>query len=282
MKKGLLFLLGLVCSTIFISPLFGFNPIVFFAVLGVAGLINGSHKNSYFAMGLIINNINSDLVFQKAKQLVVDALQLPPGQTVNDQMLTQATLRCEVSLNTTSTIFHIPVNSNDSITGSQQNVTERRLGIQDMFAVTDCAFFIGVAATPGTGNFQIFTYPSEKIFTGAGVQDSLLGMYSNAYMRLENNGQVVTPFWDIYRHLYVQNQQYNAVPYYAANTTGYVDSIDGATDGFAPVQPGWLFSGASNINMNIVLPSALPAVTANTRIIALFRGVLLQNLSGVR
>jgi len=283
MKKLIFFLISLVLSTIIIAPLFGFNPLVFAFVLGAAGLINGSHKNSYFATGLMQSNMNADFVFKTAKNLVSKYLNLPPGQTVDDQMITQATLRSEVLLNTSSTNFHVPVNQNDSITGSSQYNTENRLGLQDLFVVSSIAVLVAKPASGTDGAFRAYTYPSAQVFSGAGTAAALYGAFSNGYIRYENNGQLVLPYWDLLRHLKVPNQQYFDKPYYsAANTQSYNDEQNGEVDGFEVVQPGFVLSGASKVNMNIVLPTALAAVEANSRIIVLQRGLILQNLSGVR
>ena len=281
MKKLILFLLVLTLSTILTSALFGFNPLVFFAVVGVAGLVNGSHKNSYFATGYTITNINSDFVFKNAVNLIKKCITLPPGQNVEDQMLSQGTLRAETPLSTTQTNFHIPIVQNDPILGQQTTNTEHRLSLQDLFVATSISIQIASPASATDGAYQIFTYPTIQKFTAA-QQAALLGFYSNAFFTLSMNNQVVVPYWGIYKHLYVHAQQFQTSPGYAANTQPVHDETSGATDGFYPIQPGWVFSGASNVNANIVLPSALADVPANSRIITIFEGILLQNLSGVR
>lgn len=283
MKKLVIFLCSVVLTTLMLVGLFDFNPVITAIVLTIGGLLNGTQKHSYFASGMVINNMNSDFVFQQAKRLVEQFLNLPAGQTVNDQMITQATLRSEVLLNTTQTTFHIPVNQNDSVTGSNQYITEKRLGIQDLFVVT--SIMVGVAKPSSTtdGLFRVYNYPSIQQFSAANEQSSLLGLFSNGYMRYENNGQVVIPYWDLLRHLKLPNQQFFDKPYYSAsNTQQYLDEQNGSVDGFEPVQPGFVLSGASNINMNIILPSALTATPATSRLVVMQRGLLLQNLSGVR
>jgi hypothetical protein len=279
MKNVFLLLTMVIATSVFVAPLFGFDPVIFGSVITAGSLcvsVPGVLMN-----GMVVNNINSNEVFQQAKRFIIEALNLPAGQTVNDQMFTQSTIRGEVVLTATATQFHIPISVNDPLQGQNQFNTERRLGLQDLFGVTSMAVFIALPSGSADASYDLFTYPTLEKFSGA-QSNALRGFYANGYMKYTNNGTIVTPYWDLKQHYKVPNQQFNAVPYYAANTTGYIDEVMGTVDGFIPVSPSWVFSGASNMDMNVNIPANMASVAANTRLVVLFRGILFQNLSGVR
>ena len=281
MKKVFFALVTVVLFAVMFSALSGISLMVVMPIILLSASLSGKVQTS-FNNGVSINSITQDYVFQKAKSIIA-GLKRPDGSPVQitDQMLTQSTLRSEILMSTGSTQFHIPITVNDAQNGQAAFITENRLNLQDLFCVTE--LFVGCAKPTGAndGSFEVFPYPTLAEFT-ANANSAILGAFNNGSISYTNNNRVVTPYWDLKRHLKTSLQQYQLHPGYAANANAYADSQDGASDGYYPVEPGWILSGGSNMQMTLNLPAAMANVDANSRFIVMFRGILLQNLSGIR
>ena len=238
-------------------------------------------------MSVIISSMTIDQQFQNAKFLLgalknsAGQLMFPTQKDLDRQTIVQHTLRSEVKLSATATQFTIPVTVQNNLAGGTFP-TENRLAINDIFVVVDFNVSVANPASDADTDFRIFNYGSPTVFTTANTSKGVNAMYNKGYIQWINKQAVVAPHWDLLKHYKVPNQQAQTHPYYAANNENFLDEYDGGVDGFYPTSPNWIFNGAGNINLQLILPSALAAVEAYQRLVVQFRGFLLQNSSQVQ
>jgi hypothetical protein len=67
-----------------------------------------------------------------------------------------------------------------------------------------------------------------------------------------------------------------------AQTVFGKDSNDGSANGFYPTEPNFILNGAANIQAFITLPAAMSSVVSNSRIVVIWRGIKLQNVTSIR
>ena len=228
-------------------------------------------------MGLQLNSITGDFDFQKAKQLLENTLGLQNG--LNDNLLVNHTIRGEVQLNNSSTVFQIPLIATNQ---AQQFNTSNLLALQDMFVINKIGVFVGNPSSNTDALFKLYTYGDKNVFSGANVADSIEGMYNNANLKYTNNQRVVLPYWDLKRHHFVPKTQTAANAYFTASGESLVNAEDGTVDGFYPVQPSVLLNGGGNAVLELDLKAALTAVTTYQRLVVIIRGILLQNASAIK
>lgn len=196
---------------------------------------------------------------------------LNPQKTRN----TMSDLISEQALSTGQTNYKFP------ITNTQSNAipfnTEVRLNLQDSFVASSWGMFLLAPSGANDATFHALTYGSPAVLTGGGA--AAAETLYNSYAKITVNNDVLVPVWHLSRHRLVpQSQQVTA----AANQNGIAeDQIDLSTDGFYPVEPYLVFIGSKNIVVEMVLPAALAAVTANSRVRFHFRGLLMQNSTTV-
>lgn len=211
------------------------------------------------------STIGTRLAFEKAKEGIKAA-----GFGLGQAVLSQSFLRTEVSLNTTSTLYQFPVLVNDNFVPVTN--TSRLLQLQDAFYVSELALLFAAPSSATDTTFPLVTYPNATQFPGANEADSLYSFY-NGVMTLTVNNRVILPNWDLYRHYWVGQTQ-EAAP--------ILDQNDGSASGFVPVEPGLVLVGSKQNQLQVQLPAALAAVTANSRAVLIFRGHLAQNVTSVR
>jgi hypothetical protein len=200
-----------------------------------------------------------------------------PGQAI----LSQSYLRLErvAALGVTNYQFGVLVN--DQPGGSTIRQNELRLNLQDSFFVSSIQLFV-YNTTNATDTDAVFkTYPNPKTFTTAGASQALYQLY-NGSLSLTVNNRVISPNWDLARHLVVpQTQQ---------STTGTppgagvpLDQFEGGNYGEYACEPNWVLIGSKNNNMTINLPNAIGTLQAQstTVITIMLRGVLAQNSTQV-
>jgi hypothetical protein len=176
----------------------------------------------------------------------------------------------------------VPILSNDSYYGNTTFNTENRLSIQDVFTATEIGVFVGVPSSSTATNWSLYNYVPPSIFTTSNSDTALVGLYNNGYLKFVNNQRVVAPFWDLKRHYNIPQTQIAANAGYTSSGVNTQAQVDGTSDGFYPVYPQWVFNGGGNIDMNVFLPQSLAAITANSRLVVMFRGFLLQNASQLK
>jgi hypothetical protein len=127
---------------------------------------------------------------------------------------------------------------------------------------------------------KLCSYPDPVIFSTSNVATSALALYGG-YLRLNVDNVNIAPAWDLQRHLYIPNVN-NSTSTTVGTTTLLVpqNSVNGNVQGFAPIQPCWIFNGKQNIQLSINLPQALAVVEGSSaqRIVVMLRGHLAQNV----
>lgn len=218
-----------------------------------------------------LNQVGHRLVFENAK-----AFAASQGYNVSQAVCTQSYVRSEVALSTTVTNYHIPVLSNDTVNGASFN-TEYRLALQDIMVVSAIGLYVCKPSSATATNFPLFTNPNATVFaTGA----SQLYTLWNSYLNVAVNNQQVIPNMDTFRFYSVpQTQQGVGI---TAQTVFPIDQMDGSESGLAAIEPNFLLNGASNIQANITLPAAISTIDTNSRIVVMWKGIKLQNVTAVR
>ncbi len=228
-------------------------------------------------MGLQLNSITGDFDFQKAKSLLENTLGLQNG--LNDNLLVNHTIRGEAKLNSSSTVFQIPlIDTNSAAKFNTMNL----LALQDMFVINKIGVFIGNPSSDTDAQYKLYTYGDANVFTDANVAASIEGLYNNANLKYTNNQRVVLPYWDLKRHHNVPKTQTAANAFFSESGESLVNSEDGTIDGFYPVQPSLLLNGGGNAILELDLKQALTATTTYMRIVVILRGILLQNASAIK
>jgi len=221
------------------------------------------------------NFVNSRMGYEVAEQLLSKI-----GGRVANANPTQSYLQSEIALSTNVTNYRVPLLVNDNQNGNQFP-TEKRLNLQDVFVPLELGIFVSVPASATAPTLKKFTYENGTVFSTAGAAAALTNLWAGFYSIINDNIQVL-PAWDIWRHYKVQRTQQAANTGYSASGVNLLDSQDGTTDGFYPIAPSFVLSGANNLNAQITLPAAIGTLQANSRIVVIHRGILLQNVTSVR
>lgn len=221
------------------------------------------------------NYATARLGFEIAQQLL-DRL----GISVGSANPTQSYLQTELAINAATANYHVPILVNDTQNGNQFS-TEKRLNLQDVFVPLELGIFVSVPSGATAPTLKKYTYENASVFAAPGTAAALTALWAGRYSVINDNIQVL-PAWDIARHYLVQRTQQSLNVGYTASGVNLLDSQDGSTDGFYPIAPSFVFSGANNIQASITLPTAIGTVQANSRIVVVHRGILLQNVTSVR
>jgi len=227
------------------------------------------------------NNVSARMSFDIAKNVLYKAWiesfsgdQRACQNWVDGRKLSQSEIRCEVKLNTTNTNFAFGVTVQQPNSSAVVFPSEKRLNMQDSLIVAEYGIFVGVAASDTDANFGLKTYGNPNVFTTAGSFGALDGQfYGSGGFQMTVNNDTIIPYRGLFNHYYrPQTQQIAAI---AVGAVG--DQLRGAEDAMITQEPNLLLIGSKNYVPQIVLPAALAAVTAGTRAVLIFRGVLAQN-----
>jgi len=220
----------------------------------------------------MINQISARLVFENARSFVQSQ-----GYDVSQAVLTQSFVRSEVAISASVTNYRLPI----VITDNSSTIfnTMKPVNLQDIHVVS--SLFIGLAAPASSTDtaFPVCSYPSIGAGFSAAQADAALTLY-NGFFSLNVNNQLVVPSIDILRNYFVPQTQGGVG--ITAQTVFPVDQWDAGDNGFYPVEPNILLNGGANIVANIVLPAAISTVKADSRIVAIFRTILCQNVTSVK
>lgn len=217
---------------------------------------------------------------QSARMVYRNALRAMTNAGVDPKqaILSQSYLRLERLLSATTTNYQFGVLINDAPQGSSIRASEVRLNLQDAFYVGSVQMFTFNTAAATDTNFNLITYPNRFVYSTAGAAQALYNLY-NGYASLTVNNRIITPSWDLYRHIEVnQTQQNNAL---AAGIN--IDQLNGAdSTGFA-CEPNWVLIGSKNNVFQVNLPAAVGTLQAasSTGICFILRGILAQNVTVV-
>jgi hypothetical protein len=215
------------------------------------------------------NTVNARLVYENAKMNLQQA-----GVNLQTAKLTQSFLRLENTMLTGKTQWQFPVLNNQNNFSGTIFPTEQRLNQQDSFVTAMLGIFVSLPTGATDATFILHTYPNITVFTAADATP--LETLYNSYLQLAVNNDIILPAWDVSRHRLVPQTQNGILPFTAA-TVLPEDQIDGSSDGYYPVEPNLVFIGSKNSVLNLIMPQALSAVAANTRVSIILRGVLAQN-----
>jgi hypothetical protein len=218
------------------------------------------------------NQVGMRLVFENARKFVASQ-----GYDVSQAVLTQSYVRSEVAASTSLANYRLPIVVNDTTNSISAFNTEKRVQLQDIHVVYEMGLFIAKPSSSTDTTFKLYTNPNATAFpTGA---SSLQTLY-NGFLNMQVNNQNILPAIDTFRFYNVPQTQ-NGVGV-TAQTVFPADQENGSTDGFYAVEPNLLLNGAANIVFNLTLPAAFATLDANTRIVAIFRTILAQNVTSVK
>lgn len=215
------------------------------------------------------STLGSRLSFENAQKSILKA-----GKSTQGAVLSQSYLRLETPLAINQTTFKFDILVNENSNGSASFPTVQKLNLQDSFYVSQMGFFLfnpGATATATTSS--LLTYP-DTTTAGFGANAPQYYNLYNGYMQMTINQRVIMPYWNLNRHLKINQTQQNT-------TSGLLNQIDGSDDAYFPVEPNLVISGDKKNDLSIVLPNGMTGVTANSRAVIIFLGVLAQNVTSV-
>lgn len=224
------------------------------------------------------SNYDGRLNFENAR-----AIAMQQGYDVDQAICTQSFIRSEVAMSTATASYNLPILANQqSQNGTTVRLLNTPLNLQDVFVVNE--LFVGwTVATATTVNGKLYTYPNATAATSSTIATALNTLY-NGKLSIQMNNRNILPNWDLNRHYQAnQTQQNTNINGSVTAPSQYaIDQADFSEDGFVPVEPNWVFNGAGNIQASLILPSAISDIPTNGAIVAIFRGILLQNVSTVK
>jgi len=176
---------------------------------------------------------------------------------------TQSRLRLEQLTSTTTTSIKFPVQDNQG----NPFITEVRLNQSDSFVPTSVGFFLANPTGTTDSAFKLFTYVNPFFFNAA-----MTAAY-NGIMNITIAKNEYLSNWPLMWHWKSTQTQQTA----AAGPASPVDQCDGDNDGLKGMQPFVLLIGSQNIEIEIEMPTAPTAITANSRYVLVFDGILFQN-----
>lgn len=221
-----------------------------------------------------MSQINARLVYRNAVRQMIKS-----GVNPSQAILSQSFLRLEQVVSTSKTSYQFGVLVNDTPGGTTVRATETRLNLQDAFYCSTVQVFLGLADSATSTDYTPITYNNGHLFTTTGAAQALNNFY-NGNLSLTVNNRVITPSWDILRHLEVPQTQQTAVPTTTANT---IDQLTGGYSTSFVCEPNWVLIGSKNNNLTITLPNSIGTLQASktTVISVVLRGVLAQNVTVV-
>lgn len=220
-------------------------------------------------MGTQNNNIISRLVYENARAAVANAFSSQPGFSLEAYKMTQSYLRLEQPVTTTKAQYTFPILVNQ---GNPTN-TEWRLNLQDSFVISHVGVFLALPSGAADAAYRLQTYPDPLVFTTGAAA---LGIIYAGNLNVSVNNNMLIPAWDIYRH-YVVNQTQASVAAVTPPPNAQLNQNNGGEDAFYAMEPNIILVGSKNNVLTVTLPQAVATVDANTRLILLLRGILVQN-----
>lgn len=212
------------------------------------------------------STLGSRLSFQNAAKAIQRA-----GKSTAGAVLSQSYLRLEVALATNVTQYKFDVLVNENASGSSAFPTVNKLNLQDSFYVSQLGVFIMAPSAVGDTAAPLLTYPNTTILSTANAATQAYTLY-NSYMSLTVNQRVILPYWNLNRHMVINQTQ---------QTATLRDQVNLGQDGFYPVEPNFVLSGDKKNDLTVTLPSGLSAIQANSRLVIVMNGILAQNVTSV-
>lgn len=218
--------------------------------------------------------MNARLVYRNARAAMVRA-----GIDPSKAILSQSFLRLEVVLSTNKTSYQFGVLVNDQPQGQPARANENRLNLQDAFYTGTVQMFLGLASSAVATDYAPITYPNPRLFSTAGAAQALNNLY-NGSLNLTVNNRVITPQWDLLKHLEINQTQQTTTPVAAGIP---LDQLNGNTSTAFSCEPNWVLIGSKNNNLTANLPAAVGTLQAGatTVMTLILRGILAQNVTTV-
>lgn len=230
------------------------------------------------------NNQSARQAFTRAKEIFFNAWigsfsgdSKACEEYVEGLKLSQHEVRLEVNLVTTATQFKFGLTPNQQNTTGVNFVTENRLQMQDSLVCSEYGIYVAQTAGNNDSAFPLRTYPNTVDFAAADAAALRTTFYSNGYLRISCNNDVIVPYRGLFNHLYKPQTQQTA----ALGPASPDDQVRGAEDGMVTMEPNLLFVGSKGYEISVNLPVALASAAANIRCILILRGVLAQNSTPV-
>ena len=196
--------------------------------------------------------------------------QVERGEVHRKALVTEGFLRLEQDVVQQNRIS-FPVLTQDG----GANVTEKRLNISDMFLITHMAMFLySAGADPSQADraqAKLVSYDADAVNGGT---NDIYALYNGSFsIRVDQ-----TVFFDRYDALRFyragQAQQGLTAPDYFAN------QWDSVMWGFSPLVPFITLGGRDTNNIDLNLPTNIDLTDNNATVVAMFRGLLIQNAYG--
>lgn len=218
-------------------------------------------------------SLGSRMAFNKAHEAINRA-----GFSVGQAVLSQGYVRTEQTLVSGKTLYTFPILANDSSQGTI-NPTEQRLNLQDALYCSS----LGIFLSNTTNSAQILqTYNDPQTFTGgtSGADAAALGTVYNSWLSITTNNRQIVPSYDISRHYLVGTSQTASA---AASSKTLVNQSNLSSDGFSPIEPGWVLVGSKNNQITVTLPAGMTLSSSTAyKLVLVFRGHVAQNVTPVR
>lgn len=257
-----------------------------------------------------ISNSERRLTYNVAKELCKQN-----GINVEGANPAWSYLRLECPLASGVTQFQFPTLQNQTYNGFNQNPTEQRLALQDNFVVGSKLFgfylWNTVTNKPGSQVITGFTLYNQPIGYQWGTNNNSLSgippitlnglqneFWNSGWFRYSFDYKVLIPRWDTLQHLFIQRTQATLFTgSTAATSLGYgpqIPNLNGLSDGWVPMEPNIIISGAKNSEIYFNLPFSMSYAdlgwegaqiadgTLQPRLVVMYRGVLLQNTTSVK
>ena len=213
-----------------------------------------------------MDNFNGRLIFDNSKKSLYRAFSGIKDLNLDTFKLTQSYIRLEQPLVAGQTLYTFPLLSNS---GNSFN-TEQRLNLQDTFIISSIFMGVGLPTSATDAAYKVFAYPNFFFFAANAAP--MQALY-NGKLNIAVNNNTVLPAWDLQRHWCTQDVQQNA----AVAVAVFQDKYNGADDGYYPCEPNIALVGSKNYQIQIQLPAGVATVSALSRIVLNFRGILAQN-----
>lgn len=281
-------LLFIAALAILLTPALGVEITGTFAAVGTASYFLVPQTANVFGMNNT-NNYSARMSFKTAKDIFFNAMRnkFKPGpqgdaecqKWVDNLKLSQGETRHEVAMSTARTNFKFGVLQQDQNSDGVVYNTEKRLSQQDTLLVNEIGFFVGAPGSASATNWKLRTYGNVVDFpTSTSAVDIDSTLYSNGFLRIGVNNDVILPYRGLFNFLYrPQTQQSAFIAGASGPQTSYQDQIRGAEDGFITAEPNILLIGSKGYIPEVIIPTNLAAITANSRMVLIFRGILAQN-----
>lgn len=213
-----------------------------------------------------MDNINGRMVFDNSRRALKKAFADVPNLDTDLFKLTQSYVRLEQALVAGQTLYTFPVLANQGATFN----TEQRLNLQDSLVISSIGVFLALPTSATDAAFKLFAYPNFFFFAANAAPAQAL---YNGRLNISVNNNTILPAWDLQRHWSTTDVQQNA----AVAAAVFQDKQNGSEDGYYPCEPNLVLVGSKNYQVTIQLPAGLATVSALSRVVVVFRGILAQN-----